>query len=216
MNDVIDLIPRDGNIVMKARLILTDELLSNLYGNRYLCRQKLMNMIYLCENHFNLSGINGVYYQTLSGPANFHMLGEIEKKLDKLGWKKTRNSKKDTSIPGYYRTDKYYKCAFRKYNLNTVWHDKSHQIRHFAKIMKPMNSEETMMIATIYAVWNDLMLSKMTFSDNDILGEVLDAWNMRCHRISKFSWRKTMAWLRSAQITPQGYGQKTIPVKAQN
>lgn len=210
MNNVINPVPKDGNKLNKFRLVLTDELLSQLYGNRYLSRQKLMNVIYLCENHLDLPGLNGVYYRTLSGPANFHMLNDIEKLLKRYGWRKCRFQNGDFSYTGYSREREK---ATLSQSLEHIWTKTSSDIRQLARMMKPMNNEETMMIATVYASWNDLILSGEIFSDNDIIKDIIENWYMNYHRISVYNWRKTLAWLRSAQLTPAGRGRSTVPVK---
>jgi len=212
MNNVINRITRDESLMLKTRIILTDELLTHLYGNRYLCRQKVMNLIYLFEYHLSLTEINGVYYRTLSGPANYHMLDEIEQTLKNIGWSKTKEVESESLYRSYIRTDEWQDINYTELELEQDWQEKVSEIRRFAKVMKPMTNEDTMMITTVYAAWNDLKLSGISFSDNDILRSIMDDWNMTYHQISRFNWRKTLAWLRSAEILPRGNGRKTIPL----
>jgi hypothetical protein len=65
------------------------------------------------------------------------------------------------------------------------------------------------MVATLYAAWNDLLLTGKAISDDEIISEVLNAWHESKRQIPEETWRNTLTWMRSRNFVPSGFGKPT-------
>jgi len=62
--------------------------------------------------------------------------------------------------------------------------------------------------ATVYAAWNDLLISGERPSDPAIMDEIRTKWHERKKRFSDKDWRIGLSWLRSHDLKPAGTGRK--------
>lgn len=207
MSGTIELKEREKTNFNSSITSLAAEILMLMNGSRYLYRSKLMGVIYLCEYHLELKHINGQYCRSSSGPMDFQLLEIIESDIRKAGW-----------IADYQRDDEHPDSRFRKVGFtiesNNIFHDnwEEHKknVRQLAILMKPMDWEQMKLITTIYATWNDLLLSKRSFTDRKIIADALNNWPSGNRKIPKKYWYSVLAWLRSKNLVPHGYGHHTI------
>lgn len=207
MNEAILLAQSEVHKTSLERLILSKAILDQLRGDRYLSRLKLMSIFYLVEHHLQLENIKGIYYRTANGPANYSMLKKIEFQLERMGWYRTDDEVENLKDASYEHIDKPKQRNHYVVNVPD-WYDID-GLTYLVKQMKPMDSEQTLMISSIYAVWNDLKISGRSFTDREIIDEVMNQWINEIILIPKFRWQNTMAWLRSVELIPTGFGKPT-------
>ena len=76
----------------------------------------------------------------------------------------------------------------------------------FEKIIDTFRSsttEQCEIVATLYSAWDDLLQSHKSFTDDDILNEVLNNWHESKKRISRNRWQTELGWMRANGFMPQ-------------
>ena len=99
---------------------------------------------------------------------------------------------------------KGYKSYFDKY-----WGGYTEQLNQFLSLSKKFTTEQSEIIDTIYAVWNDFLIEGKTPSDDEIVDEVKNNWHERKKRFSDERLKKAIQWMKKQNLVPQGYGSKT-------
>lgn len=62
----------------------------------------------------------------------------------------------------------------------------------------------------MYGAWNDFLIDKKTFTDDDIVNDILNNWHKSKRRFSKDVWLRAMDKMRTLNLVPKGYGKKTV------
>lgn len=78
-------------------------------------------------------------------------------------------------------------------------------------IMRPLNTRQCEVRATLYSAWNDLIRAKKPHTDDDIVHDVLHNWHMRKQDIPVVEWPAGLKWLRDNGLVPTG---RAKPVRA--
>lgn len=82
------------------------------------------------------------------------------------------------------------------------------QLDRIIEIFLPMDSEQAEIVATLYAVWNDLLACGATPTDNDIVDGFL-AWSPTKQRIARDRLVTALRWMREKELVPTGTGKRT-------
>ena len=104
-----------------------------------------------------------------------------------------------TKEAGKYRA--YYDKYFSAYNT---------EIERIIGIFKPYNTDQAEVIATLFAAWNDAIIDGKTFTDEDIVDDVLNNWHDSKQRFPRDMWLRAMGEMRKNNLIPNGYGKKTV------
>ncbi len=165
-----------------------------------------MGVIYLCEYHLQLKQVNGVYQRMNCGPVDVHLQEKIESALKSLGWVMDISRNEEHPDIRFKKLDNSYNQSrlFRK-----IWGENAGEIKKIGIIMKPMDWEQTKLITTLFAAWNDLILSGKSFTDRNIINNAINNWPSGKRKIPKKYWYSVLAWLRSRELIPAGYGYQT-------
>ena len=75
--------------------------------------------------------------------------------------------------------------------------------------MRPLDTKESEIVATLYAAWNDFLLAGKTPRDDELITEVRHNWHQNKLRIPLDQWVKWLAWMRKNQLIPRGIGKPT-------
>lgn len=207
MSNSLILQERDNTILISEITSLAIEILTIMNGSRYLYRSKLMGTIYLCEYHLELEQVSGLYQRMSSGPVDTQMLTKIEASVKTMGWVMDISRNAEHPDIRYKRLGNTYR---QNRLFNKIWGEKAGHIESIAKMMKPMDWEQTKLITTIYAAWNDLILEDESFTDRNIISNAMNGWPSEKRKIPKRYWYSVLAWLRSKELVPRGYGYQTI------
>jgi hypothetical protein len=74
--------------------------------------------------------------------------------------------------------------------------------------VRDFDTERCEIVATLFGAWNDLMEGDRSFSDDEILHEVLNNWHESKKRIPERRWRKALAWMRANRFVPEKGGEE--------
>ena len=104
-----------------------------------------------------------------------------------------------TKDAGKYRA--YYDKYFSSYNA---------EIERIIDIFKPYSTDQAEIVATLFAAWNDAIIDRKSYTDEDIVDDVLNNWHDNKKRFPKDMWLRAMEQMRKNNLIPKGYGKHTV------
>lgn len=78
------------------------------------------------------------------------------------------------------------------------------KLEKILSLLLPMNSQQAEVLATVHAAWNNLLLDKVTITDDAIVREARNNWHSSKMNIPEAQFRKAIATIRNNGIVPDG------------
>ena len=183
------------------KAVLGAEIAAQLKDDSHFGRTKFMKTLYLCEAHLQIP-LKGQYKREAAGPLD-NSIYKMESIMKRNKWFEV------VKINSMYKykaleNSEGYKTYFDKY-----WGDYKEKLNQLLPFAKKFTTEQSEIVDTIYAVWNDFLIEGKTPSDNEIVDEVKNNWHKSKKRFSDEKLKKAIQWMRDQNLIPQGYGQKT-------
>ena len=72
-----------------------------------------------------------------------------------------------------------------------------------------LNTEKAEIVATLFAAWNDFLIDGKTPTDDEIIHEVRENWNVSKQRFTPERLATWLKWMRKNRLIPQGRGPRT-------
>lgn len=166
-------------------------------------RVKLEKMMFVLENSIGFD-FDTEYVREAAGPLD-KSIYECEQIISRRNkWFTIRKSQygvsyKPTSEHSKYK--KYYAQYFSDYE---------DAINKVISIFNDFDADQAEVIATLYGAWNDCIIDKRNYTDNDIVDEVLNHWHPKKRRFPKDMWLRAIQRMRELDLVPHGYGRHTI------
>jgi hypothetical protein len=192
--------------VLSKRLALAGLLVQQLHDEPNFGRTKLAKLFYLADTHEAL-GLESQYYREAAGPldqralynetigiealAKKHHLFDPEKKGKMVRYRPLDDLKKIDEFAAKH-------LAGKVDNVNTI-----------ARLFRGLTTDQSEIVATLYACWNDFLIRKRAPTDDEIMTEFLMHWNVKKSRFSRVRLRKALAWMREHDLVPEGHGSLT-------
>ena len=187
------------------RAALDCYIISALPGDPNLGRTKIEKLSHLIEYHCGVD-LEREPVRDAAGPNDYPSRRKVESLAGRLKWYSTRTQAdraKVDYVPGPAIT-KSHRTAERL--LGT----RKGAVDALLHLMKPLDTKQSEIIATLYAAWNDFLLIGKTPADDEIVREVRDNWHSEKRSIPVEQWRKALIWMRKSQLVPRGIG-KPVP-----
>lgn len=83
-----------------------------------------------------------------------------------------------------------------------------HVLKRVVKVLMPLNTAETEILATVYAAWNNLLLESIEPTENAIIHEARENWHADKLKYSEEQFRNAISQLRQNGLVPQGRGKR--------
>ena len=186
----------DPNVILLGKL---PELLNQQKGKIY--NQKVL---YLLNTYLGLN-LGVQYYRYKHGPYDI-MLDSYIDTLVENGWfvKTIKNGAENLEIgPNYGAFEEKYGSHFSEFDA---------EINSLIQFVQPMKRSQIERIATLFAVWNDMILDgKSTPTDAEIVSEVMSGWTENKANFAYDTWLGTLNKMKSNGIVPKGRGLHTLP-----
>lgn len=186
----------DPNVILLGKL---PKLLNQQKGKIY--NQKVL---YLLNTYLGLN-LGVQYYRYKHGPYDV-MLDSYIDTLVENGWcvKTIKNGAENLEIgPNYDVFEKEYGSHFSEHDA---------EIKNFIQFVQPMKRSQIERVATLFAVWNDMILDgNSTPTDAEIVSEVMSGWTENKANFSYDTWLGTLNKMRTNGIIPKGQGLHTLP-----
>ena len=167
---------------------------------------KAEKIVHLSEYILNID-LNRNPVKDAAGPNDFPHAKKVESRARKAGFYSV------------YKNGDYY--DYRQGNsLNKVIQkaqnslgEKAETLSQIIDILAPMSTQHAEVVATVYAAWNNLLLTKKMFSDEDIVTEARENWHENKLAIERDKFFSTLKWMRKHELLlPKGNG-KVVETK---
>lgn len=177
------------------RSVLAAEIADRLCEEPTFGHVKMEKMLFLTERLCRID-IGSHYHRDAAGPYDNRALRSIDSQLKKQKWFEVRRTEKGNRYVPMQNSGKH-KTYFDKY-FSAV-------LPTFEKIIdtfKTQNTERCEIVATLYSAWEDFLNSNKTFTDADIVNEMLNNWHESKKRISRERWLNAIQWMRENGFVP--------------
>lgn len=184
-----------------AQAVLMSKILDSNVSN--MGRVKLEKMLFTIEHSLGFD-FDTEYHREAAGPLDSSIY-QCERLISKDNpWFYVNAS--DFGVSYKARKDvgkykQYYEKYFSAYN---------EEIERIISIFRTYTLDQAEIVATLYGAWNDMIIDKREFADEDVVDEVLNHWNESKKRFSKDVWLRAMETMRKNNLVPKGYGKHTI------
>lgn len=184
-----------------AQAVLMSKILEE--SSKGMGRVKLEKTLFTIENHIGFD-FDTEYFREAAGPLDASIY-ECEKIITRRNkWFSMKTSSYGVSYAPTNDVDKYkkyYAKYFSEYNS---------EIERIIDVFRNYTTEQAEIIATLFAAWNDAIIDKKQFTDDDIVDDVLNNWHESKRRFPRQVWLGAMNEIRKNHIIPKGYGKHTV------
>lgn len=172
------------------------------FGN--ILHQKLL---FLVETHVGFD-LGGVYYRDTFGPhegLDFYRLngrGQWAEKRDAFHLRKRQGLRGYTYTVGANMEEQ---IAIAEAALG----ERKVALDALLDLFAPMTTDQAEMYATLFAVWNDFLITSRTPTDAEIIQEFRENWHERKQKFTPDQLRDALTFMRANQLVPHGVGLAT-------
>lgn len=178
------------------RSVLAAEITDRLCEERTFGHVKMEKLIFLTE-HLCHVDIDSHYHRDAAGPYDNRALRSIDSQMKKQKWFEAKKEDK-----GYRYLPLQNRGGHKKY-FEKYYADVMPMFEKIIDTFKTSSTEQCEIVATLYSAWDDLLHSRQSFTDDEILNEVLNNWNETKKRIKRSRWQAALDWMRANGFVPQ-------------
>lgn len=178
------------------RSVLAAEIADRLCEERTFGHVKMEKLIFLTEHLCHID-IDSHYHRDAAGPYDNRALRSIDSQMKKQKWFEAKKEDK-----GYRYIPMQNRGGHKKY-FEKYYADVMPMFDKIIDIFRSSTTEQCEIVATLYSAWDDLLQSHQSFTDDDILNEVLNNWHESKKRISRNRWQTELDWMRANGFMPQ-------------
>jgi hypothetical protein len=188
------------------RVALASLLVQQLHDDSNFGRTKMAKLFYLADVHEQLN-LETEYYREAAGPLDQRALYNERFSIETLAQKHHLfHPESKGKMVRYKPLSGLEKLEpFAEKYLG----DKVDRIRNIAHAFKSLTTDQSEIIATLYACWNDFLARKRAPTDDEIMSEFLLHWHTKKSRFSRDRLSKALAWMRKQGLVPKGVGKLT-------
>lgn len=169
-------------------------------------RKRIVKSLAIAQRHLGVD-FGWFDFQKSAGPHNRALLENIESEATAAGLLEVEPRTGDVGVYYRYKPKPLPTAAAKQ--LAEHFGDKFDELNRLADLTSTWTSEQAELYATIYAVWNDLLIDKKPVSDAIVVGGVR---NWSAEKKGKFSETEIVSAineLRTINLVPRGHGPKT-------
>lgn len=187
---------------INKRAILNAKIIEKFNNNNIFSAISDEKLIFITEKVLELP-LEGKYKKAAAGPLDKKARNEVKKIFKELNWFNViegDSGQKEQYIP----LDKLY-----EYNdlYNKCFSNKSQEIDRVLNLFTGQNLSKAEPVATLYAVWNNLLIDNKECSDETII-KGFYVWSNRKARYNKNDLLDLLVWMRYHNLIPEGKGEK--------
>jgi hypothetical protein len=188
------------------RIALAGLLVQQLHADPNFGRTKLAKIFYLADVHEQLN-LETEYYREAAGPLDQRALYNERFGIEALAQKHHLFYPESKTKMVRYKP----LADFEKFQEFAEKHlgNKVERIRGIAHAFESLTTDQSEIIATLYACWNDFLVRKRTPTDDEIMSEFLLHWHAKKSRFSRARLSKALAWMQKQGLVPKGTGKLT-------
>ncbi len=203
-------VPSRFDLVLERRKSLASLAINELKDDENLGSVKLAKIMFISDQECELD-LEAKYVKDVAGPMDGRMFYNSkiglfpDQKSSNIGTIVEKKFKKDGKTNTFKRilpsTDT---TSFAKRGSVSLG-DKLKSVMQIIKLFKPLSTDHSEAVATLYACWNELLVSKKKFTDDDIIQKFYK-WSKAKKRFKEEDLHKTLKWMRAKKLVPKGKG----------
>lgn len=167
---------------------------------------KAEKIIHLAEQILNID-LERNPVKDAAGPNDFPHAKKVEFRAEKVGYFNVRK----TEIGYEYTPGSQMQSIISKTQM--VLDAKVDKLKWLVDLLVPMTTQQAEIIATVYAAWNNLLLSGRNITDEAIVAEAREDWHPDKLKIEREKFFNAIGWMNKVGLVPTGNG-KPVLVKA--
>ena len=192
---------KKANKYQKA--LLVTEIIDQLHNERRFGPVKCKKIFYICEYNTPLPTLQTKYMRYAAGPFNNNLLYGAYDEMQKNRWFRPVKEGRFTKYEPLAN-----RGGHREHYFN-YWGHKHDDIQAIIDLMRPLRTQETEIIATLYAAWNDFIIDGISCDDQAIIHDIRHNWDDSKKKIPVREWQRWLNWMRGHSLVPVGFGRKT-------
>jgi type I restriction enzyme S subunit len=180
------------------RKVLAGKIIFACHKERSFGTTKFQKLLYLCEQHAQLE-FDTHYVKQTAGPLDAAFIYPFIREAEKNGW-----FVQETEIAPFH---------FEPLNgLGKLTGDYpkffqlvSDKINFVIALMKEKNTDDSELVATIYAIWNNYIIQQRVLDAEILIDEIYD-WSKSKAKFSKQGILAMWKWMKEVGLVPVGFG----------
>ncbi len=198
--------------VLEKRLALVSKIIEKLPNDSKLNRVKIAKAVYLCDMYTEVD-LKTNYVREAAGPLDQRFFYNEKIGVDSIGRSLdlfTIEHKKLKKGEQYrYRAGKNLESMSIRFDK--LFKKDAKKIDKILELMSQMDYEQSEIFATVYACWNDLILSKKKVTERTIVTEFLNKWHPEKTQYDEERIVAAITWMKANKIIPKGRPPKVTP-----
>lgn len=196
--------------VLERRRVAASFVINELSNDDNLGAVKLAKILYIADHECDLD-LDAKYLKDVAGPMDGRMFYNSkiglfpDQKSSAIGKIIEKTFKKGGETKVFKKVLPSSDTQKLAENVEDIFGKKSATLKNIVKMFKPLSTDHAEAVATLYACWNDLIISKKNFSDEDIIKNFFK-WSTKKKRFNAKDLHKTLTWMRSKKLIPHGKG----------
>ncbi|HAT1773646.1 TPA: N-6 DNA methylase [Legionella pneumophila] len=194
-------IASNKNTAEDLRLALATLVVKSLANSKTFGKTKFAKVFYIadmmCEQDLGTK-----YYREVAGPVDYNVLYNPDHKIEILAEKHHYFTIKKTGKRYSYILGKNIEES-EEYGGH-FFGDNLNELKRIIQKFQKLNTEQAEMIATLFACWNDLLLDKKNITDELIINEFQNNWDVSKKRFETRRLFRALEQMREHAIIPKG------------
>jgi type I restriction enzyme S subunit len=190
-----------------ARRLVGSAVLELVADNAASGRMTSAKRMYLAEAHVGVWELGGQPERKAAGPFDSALMRDVEAELARVGHIAARQSGGPGSQVLYSLTGT--RGALRA-ELDAMLGDRRVVFDKMLADLGTLESKGVEAVATLYAVWNDMLIDGQTPTEDAVINGVLNDWHAeKRDKFTRPDLVNYLGWMRRHDLTPSGRGPRT-------
>lgn len=171
-------------------------------------RMAVMKAGYLAEGHAGFGDLNGRYERYAAGPYDQSLIAAMERGAGEISAIVTHEPQ-DEGKPVTYDVPKGYQPPSDALSA-LVGEDRARRFLALLSLLKGIGRDGVEAVATLYAVWNDLLAAGKAADADAICNGVLNDWHPeKAKKFKRVDLDHWLDWMRRNDLVPDGSAPRT-------
>ncbi|MFP5492027.1 MAG: hypothetical protein ACLGG0_11035 [Bacteriovoracia bacterium] len=196
--------------VLEKRLAIAHLITSALSTDPNLGRVKFAKAFYLLDEESGLD-LKTEYTREIAGPLDQRSLYNETIGVEALGQRynlfEVRSTKRGKGEKISYLTGK--NASIFDFRAKEIIGAKAQRLDDVISIIAPLNTDQVEIVATLYACWKDILLSKKALTTPAIIDEFRNKWHKSKKRFNEKQLSVALDWMKEKGIVPSAKGKRT-------
>jgi len=167
-------------------------------------RVKFQKELYLAEAYVGISELEGSYLRKAAGPHDQQLMGDVEGGMAAQGYYRTDQPDGNGRPVSYVPLDK---AGQHEGDLKSALGSRADKLSAMIDLLRDFDTNAVEAIATLYAVWNDLLAEGEAPDDDTIIHHALTEWHPeKSEKFRTDDLAHWLGWMKRHDFMPTGTG----------